>query len=116
MIKKISSWNLNAYSYQGYLDNKYVNELAEAIKTNGFTSTLLLVDEDGSFYLVTGNHRYAALKKLEREGIEVEVSYIDVTDIVCSYCDKENVTIDEISFDEYNMPEIFEGYNLEEYF
>lgn len=116
MIQTISNYDLTAYNYQMYefegVDEKKVEALAEDMKKNGFTSVLLLAELDG-WYLVTGTHRYLAARKLAEEGIEVEIKYVDVTDAIEAYCEREDVTIEHVPLD--NLQEVFEGTRYEKF-
>jgi len=116
MTQTISNYDLTAYNYQMYapegVDKKKVEALAEDMKKNGFTSVILLADIDG-WYLVTGTHRYLAAKKLDDEDIEIEIKFVDVTDAIDDYCERENVTIDCVPLD--RLREVFEGTKYEEF-
>ena len=116
MIQTISNYDLIAYNYQmfapGGVDEKKVEALAEDMKKNGFTSVILLANLDG-WYLVTGTHRYLAAKKLDEEDVEVEIRYVDVTDAIEDYCDREDVTIERVPLD--SLREVFEGTKYEEF-
>lgn len=116
MIQKISNFDLLAYNYQMYepkgVDKKKVEGLAEDMKKNGFTSVILLAELDG-WYLVTGTHRYLAARKLAEEDIEVEIKYVDVTDAIEAYCEREDVTIERVPLDD--LREVFEGTSHEEF-
>jgi len=116
MIQTISNFDLLAYNYQMYepkgVDKKKVEGLAEDMKKNGFTSVILLAELDG-WYLVTGTHRYLAARKLAEEDIEVEIKYVDVTDAIEAYCEREDVTIEHVPLDD--LQEVFEGTRYEEF-
>ena len=116
MIQTISNYDLIAYNYQmfapGGVDEKKVEALAEDMKKNGFTSVILLANLDG-WYLVTGTHRYLAAKKLDDEDIEVEIKYVDVTDAIEDYCEREDVTIERVPLD--CLRDVFEGTKYEEF-
>ena len=116
MIQTISNYDLTAYNYQMFapngVDEKKVETLAEDMKKNGFTSVILLANLDG-WYLITGTHRYLAIKKLEGEDIEVEIKFVDVTDAIEDYCEREDVTIERVPLD--SLREVFEGTKYEEF-
>ena len=116
MIQTISNYDLTAYNYQMFMpdgvDEKKVEALAEDMKKNGFTSVILLANLDG-WYLVTGTHRYLAVKKLDEEDIEVEIKYVDVTDAIEDYCEREDVTIEFVPLD--HLRKVFEGTKYEEF-
>ena len=116
MIQTISNYDLTAYNYQMYapggVDEKKVEALAEDMKRTGFTSVILLANLDG-WYLVTGTHRYLAAKKLDEEDIEIEIKYVDVTDAIEDYCEREGVTIERVPLD--HLKEVFEGTKYEEF-
>jgi hypothetical protein len=94
------------------VDEKKVEALAEDMKKNGFTSVILLANLDG-WYLVTGTHRYLAAKKLDKEDIEIDIKYVDVTDAIENYCEREDVTIERVPLD--SLREVFEGTKYEEF-
>ena len=116
MIQTISNYDLMAYNYQMFapngVDEMKVEALTEDMKKNGFTSVILLANLDG-WYLVSGTHRYLAAKKLDDEDIEVDIKFVDVTDAIEDYCERENVTIDSVPLD--HLREIFEGTEYEEF-
>ena len=116
MIQTISNYDLMAYNYQMFapngVDEMKVEALAEDMKKNGFTSVILLANLDG-WYLVSGTHRYLAAKKLDDEDIEVDIKFVDVTDAIEDYCERENVTIDSVPLD--HLREVFEGTEYEEF-
>ena len=116
MVQTISNYDLTAYNYQMFapkgVDEKKVEALAEDMKKNGFTSVILLANLDG-WYLVTGTHRYLAAKKLEEEDIEIDIKFVDVTDAIEDFCEREDVTIDRVPLD--SLREVFVGTKYEEF-
>lgn len=97
-------------------EEAHVMELAESIKNNGFVGCPILVSEMFGM-LVTGSHRVAAIKYLndndeygEYEDLECAEN---VDDILEAYCEREEVTLDQIDFG--NLSPIFEGTWVEAY-
>jgi len=69
-------------------DTEKVNRLAKAIEENGWQGPPMVADYD---CLITGVHRYAALRQLDREAY-VECHTIDIRDIVENF----DAKIDEL--------------------
>ncbi len=98
------------------VDDEKVLEIANSIKKNGWCGTPILYTEIG---LITGSHRLAALKLLEKEwedfDCEIECAE-DVTDLVNEALikfEEEEGYIPEIDYSEIGW--IFSGTWVEEY-
>lgn len=91
-----------------------VEEIKESILKNGWQGAPILYTNMG---LVTGSHRLAALQEIEESGEDDDVLFEnvaeDVTDIVNDYCEKNDMTWDELDFS--YLREIFTGTWVEEY-
>lgn len=69
------------YDPREEIDNDYINELAESIKTNGLLNPILVKRiDDGSYEVIAGGHRLRAVKKLGWDEIETKVLDIDESD------------------------------------
>lgn len=97
-----------------------VNELIESMLQDGWKGAPILYTNLG---LVTGSHRIVALKKITKmyENDEIEIYptvldqeiALDVTDIVNNYCEKNEVSYEEIDF--AFLSDVFEGTEVEMY-
>lgn len=91
-----------------------VEALKKSILSNGWKGAPILYTNMG---LVTGSHRLAALQEIEETGEDDDVLFEniaeDVTDIVNDYCEKNDMTWDELDFS--YLREIFTGTWVEEY-
>lgn len=91
-----------------------VEALKKSILSNGWKGAPILYTNMG---LVTGSHRLAALQEIEETGEDDDVLFEniaeDVTDIVNDYCEKNDMTWDELDFS--YLREIFTGTCVEEY-
>lgn len=91
-----------------------VSEIKKSILKNGWKGAPILYTNMG---LVTGSHRLAALQEIEESGEDDDVLFEnvaeDVTDIVNDYCEKNDMTWDELDFS--YLREIFAGTWVEEY-
>ena len=96
------------------VDEKKVSEIKESILANGWQGAPILYTNLG---LVTGSHRLAALREIEETGEDDDVLFEnvaeDVTDIINSYCEENDIYWDELDFG--NLGEIFAGTWVEEY-
>lgn len=92
------------------VDTDKVAELAASIEANGWQGMPILVAA-ASGMLITGSHRFAALATLD-DADDMEVAE-DVQDIIDAYCEENDVTIDELPYD--NLSAIFRGTWVEEY-
>ena len=96
------------------VDQNKVEEIKKSIVANGWQGAPLLYTNLG---LVTGSHRLAALQEIEETGEDDDVLFEniaeDVTDIVNDYCEKNDMTWDELDFS--YLREIFTGTWVEEY-
>ena len=96
------------------VDRDKVEEIKESILTNGWQGAPILYTNLG---LVTGSHRLAALREIEDteeddDVLDEDVAE-DVTDIINDYCEKNDMTWDEIDFS--YLRDIFSGTWVEEY-
>ncbi len=89
-------------------------EIKKSVLENGWKGAPILYTNMG---LVTGSHRLAALQEIEETGEDDDVLFEniaeDVTDIVNDYCEKNDMTWDELDFS--YLREIFVGTWVEEY-
>lgn len=98
------------------VDEKKVSEIKESILKNGWKGAPILYTNLG---LVTGSHRLAALREIEEDDDVLDDDVLfeniaeDVTDIVNDYCEKNDMTWDELDFS--YLREIFAGTWVEEY-
>lgn len=96
------------------VDQNKVEEIKKSIMANGWQGAPILYTNLG---LVTGSHRLAALQEIEETGEDDDVLFEniaeDVTDIVNDYCEKNDMTWDELDFS--YLREIFTGTWVEEY-
>lgn len=96
------------------VDEKKVSEIKKSILENGWLGAPILYTNMG---LVTGSHRLAALREIEETEDDDDVLFEniaeDVTDIINDYCDKNDMTWDELDFS--YLREIFAGTWVEEY-
>jgi len=87
------------------VDQDYLSEIKESLLNNGWNGMPILVTDDN---LVTGCHRYAALREIYEDIISSDdnwmlseeeingifdfskVEFVDVTDILQAYFDKHN--------------------------
>lgn len=96
------------------VDQNKVEEIKKSIVANGWQGAPILYTNLG---LVTGSHRLAALQEIEETGEDDDVLFEniaeDVTDIVNDYCEKNDMTWDELDFS--YLREIFTGTWVEEY-
>lgn len=81
------------------VDQNKVNEIKESMKKNGYVGTPIFYTE---YILLTGSHRYEALKQLADEEIEIEFNPIDLTNLVEEYLAENDETHMDIEFDEIN--------------
>lgn len=91
-----------------------VEEIKKSILENGWLGAPILYTNMG---LVTGSHRLAALREIEETEDDDDVLFEniaeDVTDIINDYCEKNDMTWDELDFS--YLREIFAGTWVEEY-
>ena len=94
------------------VDPDLVKKIAESM-SNGWSGPALLYSSAHNM-AITGSHRIAAAKLL----IDTDESYgeydgvvIDVDEYLEDYCEREDITIDQIPFD--NLRLIFEGTDIE---
>lgn len=96
------------------VDEKKVSEIKKSILENGWQGAPILYTNMG---LVTGSHRLAALREIEETEDDDDVLFEniaeDVTDIINDYCEKNDMTWDELDFS--YLREIFTGTWVEEY-
>lgn len=96
------------------VDEKKVSEIKKSILANGWQGAPILYTNLG---LVTGSHRLAALQEIEESGEDDDVLFEniaeDVTDIINDYCEKNNMTWEDLDFS--YLREIFAGTWVEEY-
>lgn len=96
------------------VDENKVSEIKKSILKNGWKGAPILYTNMG---LVTGSHRLAALREIEETEDDDDVLFEniaeDVTDIVNDYCEKNDMTWDELDFS--YLREIFTGTWVEEY-
>lgn len=96
------------------VDQNKVEEIQESILANGWQGAPILYTNLG---LVTGSHRLAALREIEETEDDDDILFEDVaedvTDIVNDYCEKNDMTWDELDFG--NLGAIFAGTWVEEY-
>lgn len=96
------------------VDEKKVSEIKKSILENGWLGAPILYTNMG---LVTGSHRLAALREIEETEDDDDVLFEniaeDVTDIINDYCEKNDMTWDELDFS--YLREIFAGTWVEEY-
>ncbi|MEQ2422043.1 hypothetical protein WMO23_04760 [Megasphaera sp. CLA-AA-H81] len=96
------------------VDENKVSEIKKSILKNGWKGAPILYTNMG---LVTGSHRLAALREIEETEDDDDVLFEDVaedvTDIVNDYCEKNDMTWDELDFS--YLREIFAGTWVEEY-
>lgn len=96
------------------VDAEKVEEIKKSIMENGWQGAPILYTNLG---LVTGSHRLAALKEIDDYEDDDDVLFEDVaedvTDIINDYCEKNDMTWDELDFS--SLREIFTGTWVEEY-
>ena len=96
------------------VDPVKVEEIKNSIMENGWQGAPILYTNLG---LVTGSHRLAALREIEEteddDSILDEDVAEDVTDIVNDFCEKNDITWDELDFS--SLREIFTGTWVEDY-
>lgn len=96
------------------VDQNKVEEIKKSIVANGWQGAPILYTNLG---LVTGSHRLAALREIEETEDDDDVLFEDVaedvTDIINDYCEKNDMTWDEIDFS--YLRDIFSGTWVEEY-
>ena len=76
-----------------------VDEIKESMKKSGYIGTPIFYT---NYILLTGSHRYEALKQLEKEGIEIEIKAIDLTNKVETYLLENDMDYTEIQYDVIN--------------
>lgn len=98
------------------VDEKKVSEIKESILKNGWEGAPILYTDMG---LVTGSHRLAALQKIEEDDDVIDDDVLfediaeDVTDIINDYCEKNDMTWEDLDFS--YLREIFAGTWVDEY-
>lgn len=96
------------------VDQNKVEEIKKSILANGWQGAPILYTNLG---LVTGSHQLAALREIEETEDDDDVLFEDVaedvTDIINDYCEKNDMTWDEIDFS--YLRDIFSGTWVEEY-
>ena len=96
------------------VDAEKVEEIKKSIMENGWQGAPILNSNLG---LVTGSHRLAALKEIDDYEDDDDVLFEDVaedvTDIINDYCEKNDMTWDELDFS--SLREIFTGTWVEDY-
>lgn len=98
------------------VDEKKVSEIKESILANGWQGAPILYTNLG---LVTGSHRLAALQEIEEDDDVLDDDVLfediaeDVTDIINDYCEKNDMTWEDLDFS--YLREIFAGTWVEEY-
>lgn len=96
------------------VDAEKVEEIKKSIMGNGWQGAPILYTNLG---LVTGSHRLAALKEIDDYEDDDDVLFEDVaedvTDIINDYCEKNDMTWDELDFS--SLREIFTGTWVEDY-
>ena len=96
------------------VDEKKVSEIKESILKNRWQGAPILYTNMG---LVTGSHRLAAIREIEEteedDSILDEDIAEDVTDIVNDFCEKHDMTWDELDFS--SLRDIFTGTWVEDY-
>ena len=96
------------------VDQNKVEEIKKSIVANGWQGAPILYTNLG---LVTGSHRLAALQGIEEAGEDDDVLFEniaeDVTDIINDYCEKNDMTWEDLDFS--YLREIFAGTWVEEY-
>lgn len=96
------------------VDQNKVEEIKESILANGWQGAPILYTNLG---LVTGSHRFAALREIEESGEDDDVLFEniaeDVTDIINEYCEKNDMTWEDLDFS--YLREIFAGTWVDEY-
>ena len=96
------------------VDQNKVEEIKKSILENGWLGAPILYTNMG---LVTGSHRLAALQEIEETGEDDDVLFEDiaedVTDIINDYCEKNDMTWEDLDFS--YLREIFAGTWVDEY-
>lgn len=96
------------------VDAEKVEEIKKSIMENGWQRAPILYTNLG---LVTGSHRLAALKEIDDYEDDDDVLFEDVaedvTDIINDYCEKNDMTWDELDFS--SLRKIFTGTWVEDY-
>lgn len=107
-------WDIKSLPMVNDVDEEKVEEIKNSILTNGWKGCPILYTDLG---LVTGSHRLAALQSIEETEDDDDVLFEniaeDVTDIINDYCEKNDMTWDEIDFS--YLRDIFKGTWVEEY-
>lgn len=105
---------IKSLPYVNSVDSEKVEEIKESIMANGWQGCPILYTDLG---LVTGSHRLAALREIEETEDNDDVLFEDiaedVTDIINDYCEKNDMSWDELDFS--NLREIFSGTWVEQY-
>ncbi|MHA1489297.1 MAG: ParB/RepB/Spo0J family partition protein [Promethearchaeota archaeon] len=118
---KLSKIKFSKYDPREEIDEDYLNELAESIKTDGLWNPILVKRfSNGEYEVVSGGHRVRAVKKLGLDEIEAKVLDIDdsigaILSIKTNFLQKNLTDIEEakaikriIDDFEYNQSEIAE--------
>lgn len=72
------------YDPRKEIDDDYINELAESIKTDGLWNPVLVKrNKDSGYDLISGGHRLRAAKKLGWD--EIEANILDIDDTIASF-------------------------------
>lgn len=97
-------------------DTDKVQKIAESIRSNGWQGAPILVSETCG-RLITGSHRYAALRLIEEETWANLDQLGDIAepidDIINAWCEENDAVIDQLPYD--NLREVFAGTWVEEY-
>ena len=108
-------------------DETKVLELAHSMLENGWQNSPILIHEEQGM-LITGSHRLAALKLIEQQYCDGELTdeqeksadrlfdtdlAEDVSDIIDDWCESHDCTIDDIPFD--SLGDVFAGTDIENY-
>lgn len=107
-------FDINSLPMINEVDKNKVEEIKESILKTGWQGAPILYTDLG---LVTGSHRLAALRSIEETGEDDDVLFEDiaedVTDIVNDYCEKNDMSWEDLDFS--YLREIFAGTWVEQY-
>jgi len=78
------------------VDIDKVNDIKKSIIKNGWEGIIFTTGD----YLLTGSHRIEALKALANDDIEISFEIIDLYEEFEAYCERNEITYYEFTFDE----------------
>ena len=96
-------------------DSKKVDKIKKSLIKKGFDSKnpILVYDNPGEEKLITGSNRMEAIKELSKEGYDIDIPIIDVSNEVDDFFEKNDT--DWVDIDYSSLRHIFEGTSIEKY-